>query len=351
MSDRPDNELERDAALTAIYKAAAPDAPPPALDAAILAAARRAAGARPRSAGYSFMQKLRVPLSIAAVLVLSVSLVTLMREEAPELAAPPRADAPVSAAKLQSPVSVGESAVAPDRGLTDEAQPSKNLGLKPPQAALPSGLGMQQPGFAERAPRARQDAALDRLPADAVAQAPLAKRREAIADAVDLRDTKEARLAGGQRKEAKPDALPELAQAPATAMARAEPAKSAPEFAANPPASVAAGDSGALTLAENKSRSGPAIASADRIEPVSRERAPMADAPARQNVGQPSVRSSAPASKLERAVDLTPGKWLERIEELRRAGRLDEAKAELAEFRKRYPDYRLPEPLRDWVKP
>ena len=349
MSDRPDNELERDAALAAIYKAAAPDAPPAALDAAILAAARRAAGARPRSAGFSFVQKLRVPLSIAAVLVLSVSLVTLMREEAPELAAPPRADAPVSAAKLQSPVSVGGSAVVPDRGFTGETQPSKNLGLKPPQAALPSGLGMQQPGFAEGVPHARQDAARDRVPADTVAQAPLAKRREAVADAVDLRDTKEARMADTLRQAAKPDALQELAQAPATVIARAEPAKPAPEFVANPPASVAAGASVAGTLAENKSRSAPAVASADRIEPVPRERSQMADAPARQNAGPPSVRPSA-TSKLERAVDLTPGKWLERIEELRRAGRLDEAKAELAEFRKRYPEYRLPEPLRDWVK-
>lgn len=351
MSDRPDNELERDAALTAIYKAVAPDAPPAALDAAILAAARRAAGARPRSAGFSFVQKLRVPLSIAAVLVLSVSLVTLMREEAPEFAAPPRADAPVSAAKLQSPVSIGESAVVPERGFTDEAQQSKDLGLKPPQAAPPSGLGIQQPGFAERVPRARQDAALDRLPADTVVHAPLAKRREAIADAVDLRDTKDARSAGAQRQEAKPDALQEVAQAPATAMARAESAKPAPEFAANPPATVAAGVSVAGTLAENKSRSAPAMASADRIEPVSRERAQTGDAPARQNAGPPSVRPAAPASKLEREVDLAPGKWLERIEDLRRAGRLDEAKAELAEFRKRYPDYRLPEPLRNWVKP
>jgi hypothetical protein len=57
------------------------------------------------------------------------------------------------------------------------------------------------------------------------------------------------------------------------------------------------------------------------------------------------------ANKLERPADLPPGKWLERIEELRKQGRFDEARASLAEFRKRYPDYRLPDTLKDWAKP
>ena len=53
MSKPSHNEAERDARLTALYRAAADDAPPPALDAAILAAARREVGARPRPAGPS----------------------------------------------------------------------------------------------------------------------------------------------------------------------------------------------------------------------------------------------------------------------------------------------------------
>ena len=64
---------------------------------------------------------------------------------------------------------------------------------------------------------------------------------------------------------------------------------------------------------------------------------------------------SAPApvatGKLERDASLTPEKWLQRIEELRKLGRVDEAKASLADFRKRYPDFRLPETLRDWAQP
>jgi hypothetical protein len=53
----------------------------------------------------------------------------------------------------------------------------------------------------------------------------------------------------------------------------------------------------------------------------------------------------------QRDNDLPAEKWLERIEDLRKQGRLDEAKASLADFRKRYPDYRLPEPLRAWGLP
>ena len=54
---------------------------------------------------------------------------------------------------------------------------------------------------------------------------------------------------------------------------------------------------------------------------------------------------------VERDMDLPPEKWLERIEELRKQGKLDEAKASLMEFRRRYPDYRLPQSLRELSSP
>src|SRR5688572_18021854 len=93
MSEQARNDdMERDARLAALYRAAAQDGPPPTLDDAIRAAARRAVASKPRSVSPSFSRSWRVPLSIAAVLVLSVSLVTLMREEAPEMTQPPSAD-------------------------------------------------------------------------------------------------------------------------------------------------------------------------------------------------------------------------------------------------------------------
>jgi len=42
---------------------------------------------------------------------------------------------------------------------------------------------------------------------------------------------------------------------------------------------------------------------------------------------------------------LTPEDWLKRIKRLKQEGKLEEAKQELAEFKKRYPDYRLPQAL------
>ncbi|HEY6241125.1 MAG TPA: hypothetical protein VIW78_09825 [Burkholderiales bacterium] len=46
------------------------------------------------------------------------------------------------------------------------------------------------------------------------------------------------------------------------------------------------------------------------------------------------------------AKERTPEKWLEDIRQLKINGKTTEAERELAEFKKRYPDYRLPEDLR-----
>lgn len=71
---------ERDPRLDRVYHAAGGEVPPTHLDAAILAAAHREVSSRPRSLPAT-LRRWRVPVSIAAVVVLSVSLVTLIREE------------------------------------------------------------------------------------------------------------------------------------------------------------------------------------------------------------------------------------------------------------------------------
>jgi hypothetical protein len=59
-------------------------------------------------------------------------------------------------------------------------------------------------------------------------------------------------------------------------------------------------------------------------------------------------RVAATASRLaaDEAKERSPEKWLEDIRNLKAQGKSPEAERELAEFRKRYPDYRLPEDLR-----
>jgi hypothetical protein len=74
--------------------------------------------------------------------------------------------------------------------------------------------------------------------------------------------------------------------------------------------------------------------------------------------GASGLRESAPAVSGADAVsgianriaapeaERTPEKWLEDIRQLRAQGKTPEAEREFAEFRKRYPEYRLPEDFR-----
>lgn len=122
-----------------------------------------------------------------------------------------------------------------------------------------------------------------------------------------------------------------------------------PRPAAPPPAAVreqekpAAGAkasseaAAADAVAESRARSGIAA------KPGSR--ALEAPAPtAAGGIAQAPMRSEV-AAKLAK-IELTPEAWLARIAELRKEGRRREADESLAEFRKRYPHYRIPEPLR-----
>ena len=86
----------RDPVLDRVYAAGPREEPPSRVDDSILAAARREVRAGPRSIG-AVLRHWRVPVSIAAVIVLSVTVVLLMREEGadrPQVAPPAAAPAP-----------------------------------------------------------------------------------------------------------------------------------------------------------------------------------------------------------------------------------------------------------------
>jgi hypothetical protein len=61
-------------------------------------------------------------------------------------------------------------------------------------------------------------------------------------------------------------------------------------------------------------------------------------------------RDEAQSSARAKAAEEPPEKWLERIAQLRQQGRHDEADKALAEFRKRYPDYRIPAAMLEKVE-
>ncbi|NBR28836.1 MAG: hypothetical protein EBT83_10590, partial [Betaproteobacteria bacterium] len=86
-----------------------------------------------------------------------------------------------------------------------------------------------------------------------------------------------------------------------------------------------------------------------------RPASPPAAAPAARVAAAPAARVAEKSGKetagvVEEMTRMAPDKWIARIEELRQAGRLDEARAGLAEFRRRYPDFVLPAALRDGIQ-
>lgn len=121
------NDREHDELLAKRYREAANESPPARLDAAIRAAARREAGAGPRP--LSRLRAWRVPVSLAAVLVLSATLVLMMREEGADRLetavepVPPRAVAPERPAELQPRPAEAQAPASPSRAPQSRAQP------------------------------------------------------------------------------------------------------------------------------------------------------------------------------------------------------------------------------------
>lgn len=111
----------------------------------------------------------------------------------------------------------------------------------------------------------------------------------------------------------------------------------------------------------------PKVLDAPASPPAAAESRARADVPARQSVlGKREVLAEAAADRAEPAAPAgsnvvagrisaaapeTPEQWLERIAKLREAGRTREADESFAAFRKRYPDYRIPEKMRARVAP
>jgi hypothetical protein len=254
---------ERDPGLDRLYSAAGRDEPPASLDMAILAAARREVGAGPRRVGAA-LRAWRMPIALAAVLVLSVSVVLLMKAEGPDgletpIPAPPAA-APQSEDRREG-TAVEPLHASPKGAPAPSHDPPHRRRERPAQTQ--TGDGGAQDLEASRSP--------PRIPAPRAAEqnAGKAMRPESAVE--------EGRGQGAAR-----DA--------ATTGVPAQPA--APQ----------------RSIAGNLSLGRAAVWSDYELQP--------------------------------------PPKWLERIEELRRAGRDEDADAMLKEFRRRFPDHPAPSEVR-----
>jgi hypothetical protein len=257
---------ERDPKVAAAYRALGAEEPPRSLDEAILAASRHPPAGERRPAR-SWTRRHAVPLSLAAVLVLSVTVTLRMQHERPDIesiarqepAASAPAVAPEAALKLKVENQIKPAAEAPAR------QRAKTEMKDAPQAFSRS--------MREQAPAAPAAAPAPPAPAPAIASSGVAVMQE-------RRD-----------------------------LGRAE-------------SSV----SGALArqAEERTARDADAAARAPQVGPV-------------QALAKKSVQE-------------TPEQELERIAALRRDGKHEEADKALAEFRKRHPDYKLSDALRERVE-
>jgi hypothetical protein len=140
------------------------------------------------------------------------------------------------------------------------------------------------------------------------------KREARSADAPPLRD---------QRADVAPP--PELQKAP-------EP--SPPPAASPPPASQDAVGS---------------IASSGMIVERTEAPKPAPEAEPDQSV-KATIKGARGASSLSAFALQSPEQWLQGIADLRKQGRHEEANKELAEFRKRHPEYKIPPTMRERVE-
>jgi hypothetical protein len=280
--------VERDPGLDRLYRAAGSEEPPAHLDAAILAAAHREAGARPRAAG-SVLRRWQVPVSIAAVVVLSVSLVTLVKEEGGEQLVP------LAPSRLPAPPASDLARTAPAPAEAEQPRPS---------ASLPEHLAVEP----------RRDA-----PAAPAAGSGLA--RDALGDAAGSSSGREGAGAAKQPDGAsRPQPQPFRESAPAERRSAATQASPTEDVAAVQTPATA--ESGAAPVPAAK----PA---APRLKASEARKEAAAATDARPPVWQGYDNEP-------------PQKWLDRIAELKRQERVADADAMLAEFRLRFPAHPLP---------
>ena len=280
---------ERDPRIERLYRETARDEPPARIDSAILAAARREAGAGPRPLAQR-LRRWHLPVSIAAIVMVSVSVVVLMQEEeskrdrepvipaipapADKLAAPPALRTPPEAAKEAMQREL-ESPSSPRRPSRDDREAAARSGVTAGSRAEPAspaaaGVGRLEASAGKPAPQPF-----------VAAPAPAEEQRTASTAA-------DAAMTSG------------LESAPA---------------AANQP-----------------------LASRPRAE--ARRAAPVAGAMATKSVEQDRLPAWQGFEKEP------PEKWLARIEKLKALGLEAEAQEMLSEFKHRFPEHPLPPGLK-----
>jgi len=307
----------KDNHLSRVYREGAWPEPSRQIDAAILAASRRAARER-----HSFARRWAPSVAVAATVVLTSALVLKAVREQPEVVSPSVPDnLPAMRAKEAAPVAEPKAA---------EAKPAPA-----PQAATPpQGFSStMDTAEAERLERLQRDLGLKRsFPAsESPLSAPKAAPAEKPASALKKESSSETPRADS------------LQRAPARTLETPPPAS--PASAPPTPATqgVTVFGSGASTaIAAPRSLQAQPPAPAQPSPPLQPPAPAPAAAPSAAAVSGEALGGIRAANVVERS----PQAWLEDIRKLMAEGKSEEVGSELAKFRKRYPDYVLPEDLR-----
>jgi len=300
-------ENDREEELRRRYRELAREEPPRALDEAILAAARRELETRPAPlVAPTGRRRWTVPVAAAAVIVLSAVLTLHVQREQPdtEYAAPQISQVP---ARKDEP-----GAVAPRA----EVQEDK-------LAAQPKEVEARRENL--EAPKAHP-------------------QRQRAQQASPAKAAKPAQPPTGE------------SSALAGAIVEAKPPADAGRFSPDPgPVAAAPPPPASPPAPQVQSQAAPAVQPAPRAADSAGATAasPPAAAEERRAIGglRDSARFDSRMLAKREAVSEPPEKMLERIAALRREGRQKEADDLYAEFRKRFPDYRIPEAMREQVLP
>src|SRR5882672_168595 len=332
MSDSRDY---KDSALSRIYREGAWPEPGRQIDQAILAASRRAAREQ-----HSFARRWAPSFAIAATVVLTSTLVLKVYREQPEVASP----------------SVLEQAQATRAKQAEANAPETNPAPAPaPQyAATPKGFSQTMDAAeTERVERMQRDLALRQ---GGPASESLPAQKSAPADTTSVAAKKET-SDDLQRRPASPPREQQPAGAPISVFGAAP---SAPA-----PQSLRAASKPVLPFPPNKEAARPEsvqpqAADALRMQappetaqaapsPVPAGTTPAQTSPAANaaatsggNLGAASLMAARAGSK---TAERSAQTWIEDIRKLMTQGKSEEAGREIAEFKKRYPDYTLPEDL------
>jgi hypothetical protein len=310
-----EDNLERDPRLARLYQAASGEEPPSALDAAILAAARREVGARPQVVGAAGggsgempMPVVRakrnwyVPVSIAAVMVLSVSLVmTVQHEKGDELSQPPKLASvpprsPASAPAAEAPAAISEKSDTTLRdAVSAKAKVAEEKRAVPPKAADTAPAPEAYGELAKKQRKEKAEAAAD----NAVALGGSGSARNDQADGTLMREQGPASGMGALKsapaRERRPDPFPAASEREAPAAASSSAPTTAPGQPSRDAADTRNRSEADRSLTRGAMADAPAVAAAPSVPPAPAPSAKAFAAPRRAAPTEDVQAQSAPA--------------------------------------------------------